>query len=58
MSSYKSQPRVCEFCESLYESKCRSPHLLSMLVDINEESVRENPGENQTNLDRALEVRS
>lgn len=57
LSSYKSQPKACEFCERLYDGKCRSPHLLSMLVDISEEAVRENPAENQSSLDRALEVR-
>jgi len=56
LSSYKSQPKACEFCERLYDGKCRSPHLLSMLVDISEEAVRENPAENQSSLDRALEL--
>ncbi|KAF6020674.1 Fnta [Bugula neritina] len=53
-NSYADNPSVLEYCNSLYESKCRSPHLLSMLVDICEESLKLNQSSDQINLDKAL----
>jgi len=55
-NSYADNPSVLEYCNSLYENKCRSPHLLSMLVDICEESLKLNQSSDQINLDKALKV--
>ncbi|GIY36681.1 hypothetical protein CDAR_379251 [Caerostris darwini] len=35
-------PEVTEFTEKLYESGCRSPHLLGFMIDIREESLLAN----------------
>lgn len=53
-SSYNERKEVPEFCEKLYAENCRSPHLLSLMIEIYEEKVKSN--KDLSYVDKALEV--
>ncbi|XP_067943820.1 protein farnesyltransferase/geranylgeranyltransferase type-1 subunit alpha-like [Watersipora subatra] len=56
LSSYNEHKDVCDYCHDLYEANCRSPYLLSMLVDINEELIKSDEVNEQAHLDKALQL--
>lgn len=48
-------PEVKEFTDSLYESECRSPHLLGFMIDLIEENLL--IGANEELFNKAIDVR-
>lgn len=47
---------VTSFCEELYKSRCRSPHLLSFIVDACDEAIKKNETSCLHNAERAVEL--
>ncbi|CAH0399813.1 unnamed protein product [Chilo suppressalis] len=47
---------VTSFCEELYKNKCRSPHLLSFIIDICDEAIKKGESSSFHGPDRAIEL--
>ncbi|XP_064630696.1 protein farnesyltransferase/geranylgeranyltransferase type-1 subunit alpha-like [Lineus longissimus] len=53
MSTY---PGLREFCQELYDQRIRSPYLLSLIIDMNEEMIKAGSSDKEKLLENAVEM--
>lgn len=56
LNGLREYPQVLEKCLHLYDKNCRSPYLLSCLIDIYEDQLETNPTNQKQILNKALEL--